>query len=585
MADLPARVRASGDLALIRRRRTRVGAIVALAGCLDLVSAAGPPLHHRLRVLELVVPLVVSQTATALVALAGAGLLVLAWGIQRGQRQAWGVASALLGATALLHLVKGVDIVSALAALVVLVVLLATHGAFTAPVDGPSRRVGLLIFVLGALTTTVLATLGLELGSRVDHDGPVPPVGRAAMAVGQRLVGIHSVALPAGAPRALDWGLLSTGIVLLALASALAFRPLVDRRRGTPLPSRRRARLVVARYGSGSLDYFALRNDKQHFFYGDTLVTYAVYGGVCLVSPDPIGPKPERLEAFDAFRRFADAHGWKVAALGTGEEWLATYQRAGMRHRYIGDEAVVDVASFHLEGGRHKSLRQAVNRVARHGYTVGFFDPAALDPAFVAALDRLRSKGRRGGAERGFSMTLGRIFDPEDEGLLLAVAFTPSGEPAAFCQFVPAPGIGGYSLDLMRRDNGAHPNGVIDFLVVATIEHLRARQMRGLALNFAAMRALIASSGGTVGTRIARAALRRLSRSMQIESLWRFTAKYEPTWVARHVVYDRASDLPAIALAIARAESFVELPFLGRLLTLRLMARPWRTRLVAPSGS
>ena len=67
---------------------------------------------------------------------------------------------------------------------------------------------------------------------------------------------------------------------------------------------------------------------------------------------------------------------------------------------------------------------------------------------------------RRGDVERGFSMTLGRAFEPDDRGLLLAVAFAPDGEPAAFCQYVPAPAISGWSLDLMRRSECPnHPNG------------------------------------------------------------------------------------------------------------------------------
>ena len=70
-------------------------------------------------------------------------------------------------------------------------------------------------------------------------------------------------------------------------------------------------------------------------------------------------------------------------------------------------------------------------------------------------------------------MVLGRIFDPRDEGLILCVVTGPDGAPAAMCQFVPARGIGGYSLDLMRRDRGEHPNGLIDFALVSTIEHLR----------------------------------------------------------------------------------------------------------------
>ena len=79
---------------------------------------------------------------------------------------------------------------------------------------------------------------------------------------------------------------------------------------------------------------------------------------------------------------------------------------------------------------------------------------------------------RRGEGERGFSMMLGRLFDPKDKGLLLTVVHGPDGQPAAVCQFVPSPAINGYSLDLMRRDPGEHPNGSIDYALCSTIEHL-----------------------------------------------------------------------------------------------------------------
>lgn len=556
-----------------RRRRARAATVVTIAGAVNLCSGVGPPLHRQLHLLAVVVPLVVSQAASTLVALAGIALLGLARGIRRGQRHAWAIACILLAASAVLHLVQREGVISTLVALGVLYLLVATRDAFRAGADRPSRRAGLLTLVLGALSATVVATLVVELTTRVDRDGPVPPLARTAGAFAERLVGLHTTALPPGISPLVSPGLLGVGVALLVLAVGLLFRPVVDRRRAASAPSHQRARGVVARYGAGTLDYFALRHDKQHFFHGDTLVTYAVHHGVCLVSPDPIGPEDGRLEAWAAFRAFADSRGWKVAALGTGEGWLATYAAAGMRHCYLGDEAVVAIQAFHLSGGRHKSLRQAVNRIARHGYSVSFHDPSVLDPGLVAELETLAVEGRRGGVERGFSMTLGRLCDPDDDGLLLAVARDPEGRPAAFCQFVPAPGIDGYSLDLMRRGGGNHPNGLVDFLVVATIEHLRARAMTGLALNFAAMRALVAGEGGTLVARATRIVLRRLSRTMQIESLWRFTAKYDPAWAARHLVFDRLGDLPAVALAVCRAESFVELPLLGRLLAWHPAAR------------
>ena len=153
-------------------------------------------------------------------------------------------------------------------------------------------------------------------------------------------------------------------------------------------------------------------------------------------------------------------------------------------------------------------------------------------------------------------MTLGRLFDPDDEGLLLAVAFDSEGTPAAFCNFVPASAIDGYSLDVMRRTDAPAPNGVTDFVVVQTIRHLRDNGHRGLALNFATMRAVLAGeTGDGLGTRVEQWLLKRMSASMQIESLWYFNAKYDPTWRPRFAVYDGPEQVLPSALAVARAES------------------------------
>jgi lysylphosphatidylglycerol synthetase-like protein (DUF2156 family) len=316
------------------------------------------------------------------------------------------------------------------------------------------------------------------------------------------------------------------------------------------------------------LDYFALRSDKQFFFFGSTVVAYAIYSGTCLVSPDPVGPTFEREAAWRAFLDFADANGWVLAVLGAAEEWLPIYRATGMRDLYVGDEAVVEVGRFNLDGGKFKGLRQAVNRVARYGYTISFYDPARVGPELAGELADVMTKSRQGGAERGFSMTLGRIFDPKDEGLLLAVVRAPdNGRAVAFCQYVPAPAIAGYSLDLMRRDDGRHPNGLIDFAVVETIRYLKEHGYEGLGLNFATMRAVLAGEAGEgLPKRVQAWLLRRMSGSMQIESLWRFNAKYDPNWQPRYAVYDSPEHALPAALAVARAESFWELPVIGRFL-------------------
>ena len=129
-----------------------------------------------------------------------------------------------------------------------------------------------------------------------------------------------------------------------------------------------------------------------------------------------------------------------------------------------------------------------MNRIAKYGYEISFHDPSLMDPDLEEAVRAIMAKSRRGEVERGFSMTLGRIFDRRDQGLTARRRpHGPDGSPVAFCQFVPAPGINGVlARPHAPRTTGSSPNGLLDFILVRTIERHRARAGDALlGLNFA----------------------------------------------------------------------------------------------------
>src|SRR5664279_3884098 len=551
-----------------RRVRRLASAAILLTGIIDLIDAVTPPLRGRLHAVEQFLPLRASVAAGALIAVAGLALIALGRGILRGQRRAWRVAVALLAGTILLHIVAGADFEESLVTLAVLVLLVTNRKEFQAASDASSLRSALLTLAVSVIGITVVAAASIELFTHIDNDRQATiPWWTALWAVAERFVGITTVPLPQRADRFLSPALLTIGLSLVVVTLFLLTRPVVDRRLTSGRAAEFRARDIVRRHGSSTLDYFALRSDKKWFFHRDSLVAYAVYGGVCLISPDPIGPRNEREQVWGAFRAFADSHGWTTAVMGAGESWLPTYRDSGMHNIYLGDEAVVKLQEFSLAGKHMKGLRQAHNRIKKNGYSVTFHDPSKIDPGLTEELTSLMRLSRQGEHERGFSMMLGRIFDPRDTGLLLAVVRAPDGAPAAMCQFVPAAGIKGFSLDLMRRDPGDHPNGLLDFALYSTIEHLRTGGYEGLSLNFAALRSTLSGDKGDGSVqRAERWFLKRLSNFAQIESLWRFNAKYEPEWLPRYVVFDTAEHLVPVVMAILRAESLWEIPVLGRLL-------------------
>ena len=564
-----------------RRQRTIrrwASGLIFLVGLINVGVSVSLPLHSRLHKVLTILPLGVAQSADAVTAVAGLAMIMMARGLRRGQRRAWFLVVVALGVTIVAHVARAGTIYSSLLAAVLLGLLIIQREHFRGTSDRSSVRFALPVLGLVAVVSVLAATLGIEL-SPARHQ--LPTFGVVLVACIERLFAQYNINLPDGVEDFINPALATIGISLIVSALYLITRPVVDRRlsqKGTSTERRLaelRAREIVRRHGRGTLDYFALRDDKQFFFYRDSLVAYAVYGGVALLSPDPIGPRGERAEVFSAFRAYAETHAWTIGVMAAGEEWLPIYHAAGLHYLYLGDEAIVDCSTFSLEGGKMKGLRQACSRLSRHGYTVEFLDPSEIDPRRVPDLLELISMLRRGEDERGFSMMLGRLFNPKDKGLLLTVVHGPDGRPAAVCQFVPTPAIEGYSLDLMRRDPGEHPNGLIDYALCSTIAHLGQQGIHTLSLNFAAFRSVLEGERGDgTFTRVERWTLKRLSGILPIETLWSFNAKYQPTWLPRHLVYPAAESFVPVVAAILRAESITEIPVIGRFLASDPSNRP-----------
>jgi lysyl-tRNA synthetase class 2 len=187
----------------------------------------------------------------------------------------------------------------------------------------------------------------------------------------------------------------------------------------------------------------------------------------------------------------------------------------------------------------------------------------------VAALWELSRRWRGEATERGFSMALGRLFDPRDAGALVVVARDAAGHPVGFLHFVPW-NSDGASLDGMRRDR-ASPGYLSDFLIVEAARRLPELGVRRLSLNFSFLRAVIAAGAEPdvpIGLRAARWLLRRLSGPFQIETLYRFNRKFAPAWQPRYLAVETPEELPRVAVAALRAEGLLPtVPW--------RLARPW----------
>ncbi len=269
--------------------------------------------------------------------------------------------------------------------------------------------------------------------------------------------------------------------------------------------------------------------------------------------------------------------------MGCGELGAEVWCREGnLTALELGDEAVVSVADFSLQGRAMRNVRQMVGRVCRQAYVADIQRIEDIPKAEIDRMVRQADSWRGSPTERGFSMALGRVGGQDDGQCVVATA-TQDGVLRALLHFVPW-GSDGLSLDLMRRDRSAAP-GLNDFLIVEAIKAAGDLGVKRISLNFAVFRAAL-ERGERIGAgpvlRAWRGVLLFLSRWFQIESLYKFNAKFSPEWVPRFLVFPGTTDAPRIGLAALEAEAFLVWPTIGvgRILG-RLRLRQLRERIAA----
>jgi lysyl-tRNA synthetase class 2 len=556
-----------GGAAVDRRRQHAwvpgaAALLTALIGLADILAIFRPDLVHKLHKINYLVPGTLTTVTRSADVIIGLLLLMLAHGLRRRKRRAWQAVAALLASDIAIHFADPHRRATMAIAVVLLIALLFFRSEFYA--EGDPRTRWRALWVFGGLVvadvfiglTYILLAKGLQTNYSFSQR------------VQEALYGLIGVSGPVGwVPEARGdlFAILTgaLGIFTVVVTVYLFLRPAEPRARLGAADEARIRELLDKHGDRDSLGYFALRDDKSVIWSptGKACVCYRVVSGVMLASGDPIGDPEAWPGAIGPFLDEAARHGWAPAVMGCSELGAEVWCREGnLAALELGDEAVVNVADFSLSGRSMRNVRQMVNRVAKHGYVAGVRRVGDIPQQEIDAIVRAADSWRGSPTERGFSMALGRTGALGDENCVLATA-TENGVVRAVLQLVPW-GADGLSLDLMRRDKAAQP-GLNDFLITETIKAATGLGVKRISLNFAVFRAAL-ERGERIGagpvTRAWRSVLIFLSKWFQIESLYKFNAKFSPVWQPRFFVFPSTRDAPRIAVAALEAEAFLVWP-------------------------
>ena len=455
---------------------------------------------------------------------------------------------------------KTLGITHLLSEIIILALLLRYKKLFITVADPVSRRQSIFFFLRTAFLTVLLGLLIVYFDAR----SFVTPVGfsQAFEITVKGLVGISGPAafVSVHLQERLEFFLGGLGFLLLVSSLIKFLKPTFIKTQLSDENAVLLRELLEQDQNADSLSYFALRENKSVVWSKNmkAAIPYSVVSGVMITSGDPIGDRESWPAAMKSFIEVSELHAWIPAIYGcsetAGEIWV---RESGLDALEIGDEAVIDVSAFNLEGSPMKNVRQTINRINRLGYSAHSSIFSEIDPDFRGELTRTVMKWKRNGTERGFAMALGRFCDPQDPDSVITWA-QHGNEIMAVLQFVPW-GKKSLSLDVMRRSPECE-TGVNELMIAQTVSFSAARGYEEISLNFASFRSIF-ERGKRLGagpiTRISHKFLVFLSRFFQMESLYRFNSKFAPEWRPRFVIFPGVGNLIKVGYAILKIEAFI----------------------------
>ena len=542
---------------------TVVSRFAFIAGLADILANVLYPLKIRKHELETYLPIFVNSAAFATAVISGFGLIVLARNLRRRKKRAWIFTVILLSINIFsdlfrLHYHPG----QVAGAALLLILLIVYRNEFYAQSD-PSTRMKPLYAFGFAFFVMFLSGLLILLNRHRDAFLGSPSVWQLTQTV---LLGFVGIPGPVNFVTERMSDIVTTTLSILGVFTVIVpfmylFKRVSPIAKQSPEEREVIKDLIRIDTEQDSLGYFATRADKSVVWAKNRKagIAYRVQNGVMLASGDPFGEFSLWPDAIQEFLAIARSHAWTPAVMGAsdrgGEVWV---KKAEMLAVDIGDEAVIHVKDFTLEGKPMGNVRNMINKVSKKGYSAKSQKWNELDLETKAELKALTKKWRYGAEERGFSMSMDRFGDDSDSESVITIARC-DGKILGLQYFVPWSSHS-LSLDRMQRDRDAEA-GVNELMIAATVEYARSQDMKYVSLNFAAFRSLFERadkiSAGPV-TRGMRNLIRLFSNYFQVESLFRFNAKFYPEWQTRYVLYPKARDLPSVAWAAIKAEQFIK---------------------------
>lgn len=531
--------------------RVMPAALLFVLGVINIISVLTPAISERLHVLRNYIPNEAIHASNYFILAAGLFLLVNAAFMLKGLRVAWWFALILSLGSLIGHLSKAIDYEEATLALLVLLSLFSTRKEYVVRSNPRLRNIGIQTALISMAAVLMYGVVGFYFLNKKHFHIDFSIVQSVKYTLANFFLVGSSDLIPNSkfARYFIDSlqvsGFLSIGFVFYTLITPYVWK-------NTPGQTEfDEARELTRRYGTSAMDYFKTYYDKLLFFNDDrtSFISYRVSGSFAVILEDPVAPNREVMaQTLMAFDKFCRDNGLKSISYRVPEQSLEIYKSLKKKSLFLGQEAIVDLNTFTLQGVSKKRIRNAMNKVAETGYKLHVYDPPLKD----GLLQKLKfvSDNWLLDMERQELVFSQGMFDwDEIKNQTVLVAENDEEKIAGFLNIIPDYTKNEGTFDLIRKTSDA-PNGVIDFLHIELFNYFKEKNIRYVNLGFAPLSGI--EIPDDITERSMKFAYEKIKSFAHYKGLREFKDKFEPVWYNRYLVYEHDFDLLQVPALLSK---------------------------------
>jgi phosphatidylglycerol lysyltransferase len=525
--------------------------LIFALGMVNIISVLTPALPDRLRLLKDYLLVDFVSFSNSFVFIAGLFLLVTAAFMLRGLRTAWWFAIGLSIISVFGNITKGIDYEEATIALLTLGSLIATRKEYHIKTNPRLGTVGLQTAVLSMGAVILYGVVGFYFLDKkhfqIDFN-----IFQSFWYTIQNffLIGSSDLIPRDGFARDFIYLIKISGFASISFLVYSLVRPYVFRI--TPTDEEiARGKYLTSQYGNSALDFFKTYSDKFIFAPDgiNAFISYRVSRNFAVVLENPVAENMEEMKkCLVAFNEYSYDNGLKDIYYRVPKESLPLYFELSRKSLFLGQEGVVNLDTFTLEGGEKKSIRNALNKIKEQGYTTQVNTPPLRD-GLIQKLKSVSDEWLKLTDREEIIFSQGMFVEKEIKEQTVITIENSEEKIIAFLNIIPDYVKNEGTYDMLRKTADA-PNGIMDYILVELFKYLKSCGLKYVNLGFAPMSGL--DDPHNFPEKSMKFAYEKIRSFSHYKGQRDYKEKFNPQWHDKFLIYSNDYDLLQVPGVLAK---------------------------------